>query len=514
MPALLTSTSSRPKCSRVAATALLDLLEVGDVHLQRQRADLLGQVGARGRVAQPERDVRARLGERDRDRAADAAGRARDQADLPLESEVRHAATLTLKAFWSNPDQVLYIYGCGYGADGTRHRAPGRPGRARLRGRALPPAAGGGLLLPEGGLGRPGPDPARGAGCAGLHARHARPVPGDLRDLEGRRGALRDRGRGLPGPEPRPPGRRARRPAVGARPRRLLRPAQGAAAQRARSPTSTPGSPACAATSRPRAPARPSSPGTPSTSAGSSTRSPTGPTRTCGATSRARPALQRAARPGLPDDRLHALHACPARGAKAAGPAPARPSAACTPERPRPRRRRPRRRASRSRPAEPEHVGEDLLRVLAERRRAPRAASRPAAVSSSGEAGHEVRADPGLLDRGEHRVLLGGARVLVARAGGTSGTGPQETPVPSNAARTSSSERASNHGPQHRRDDVARAEAPVLGGEVVARDALAASGTPRAVPVTSCSAVHWRPVSATTITRRPSLVPKSWPKAP
>ena len=45
MPALLTRTSSRPKCSRVAATAVLDLLEVGDVHLQRQRADLLGQVG-------------------------------------------------------------------------------------------------------------------------------------------------------------------------------------------------------------------------------------------------------------------------------------------------------------------------------------------------------------------------------------------------------------------------------------------------------------------------------------
>ncbi len=35
-----------------------------------------------------------------------------------------------------------------------------------------------------------------------------------------------------------------------------------------------------------------------------------------------------------------------------------------------------------------------------------------------------------------------------------------------------------------------------------------------AVPVVSCTAVHWRPVSATTITRRPSLVPKSWPNAP
>ena len=34
------------------------------------------------------------------------------------------------------------------------------------------------------------------------------------------------------------------------------------------------------------------------------------------------------------------------------------------------------------------------------------------------------------------------------------------------------------------------------------------------VPVTSCTAVHCRPVSATTITRRPSLVPEPRPKAP
>ena len=68
--------------------------------------------------------------------------------------------------------------------------------------------------------------------------------------------------------------------------------------------------------------------------------------------------------------------------------------------------------------------------------------------------------------------------------------------------------------PQHRGDQVARAEAPVLGGDVVAGDALEAAGTPRRSRSTSTSAVHWRPVSATTITRRPSLVPKSWPKAP
>ena len=121
-------------------------------------------------------------------------------------------------------------------------RTPIPPSRRRIwrssmptacsrRGRALPPAADRRLLLPEGGVRRPGPDPARRAGRPGLHARHPRPVPGDLRDLEGRRGALRDRGRGLPGPEPRPAGRRARRQAVGARPRRLLRPAQGRAAQ-------------------------------------------------------------------------------------------------------------------------------------------------------------------------------------------------------------------------------------------------------------------------------------------
>ena len=49
----------------------------------------------------------------------------------------------------------------------------------------------------------------------------------------------------------------ARRPAVGARPGRLLRPAQGAAARARRSPTSTPGSPASAAS---RAPSRAKTP--------------------------------------------------------------------------------------------------------------------------------------------------------------------------------------------------------------------------------------------------------------
>ena len=53
--------------------------------------------------------------------------------------------------------------------------------------------------------------------------------------------------------------------------------------------------------------------------------------------------------------------------------------------------------------------------------------------------------------------------------------GPQDTPVPSNAARTSSSVRAPNHGRSDGGDQVAGAEAAVLGGEVVAGDALEAA---------------------------------------
>ena len=109
---------------------------------------------------------------------------------------------------------------------------------------------------------------------------------------------------------------------------------------------------------------------------------------------------------------------------------------------------------------------------------------------------------------------------LASEARGSSSTswrnvwyGPQDTPVPSNAARTSSSERASNHG---RRTAAIRSRAPKRPSSDETSWPVTASRlwNASAVPVTSISDFHWRPVSATTITRRPSLVPKSWPNAP
>ena len=78
-------------------------------------------------------------------------------------------------------------------------RARGRLGRGgdRVRGRALPSAADDGLLLPEGGVG------ARAHADLGVprrprvHDRHRRAVPGDARDLEAVRGALRRARRGV-----------------------------------------------------------------------------------------------------------------------------------------------------------------------------------------------------------------------------------------------------------------------------------------------------------------------------
>ena len=56
MPALLTRMSSRPKPATASSTARVDLIEVGDVHLQRQRApphrlDLRDQVAAGARTS-------------------------------------------------------------------------------------------------------------------------------------------------------------------------------------------------------------------------------------------------------------------------------------------------------------------------------------------------------------------------------------------------------------------------------------------------------------------------------
>ena len=70
------------------------------------------------------------------------------------------------------------------------------------------------------------PDQPRGAL---LLPRHRRPLPGDLRDARPARRAPRDRVRPLPQPDPRGAGRPARRRALEARPRRLLRAAQGRA---------------------------------------------------------------------------------------------------------------------------------------------------------------------------------------------------------------------------------------------------------------------------------------------
>ena len=79
--------SSRPKRSTTASTAGADLVEVGDVHLDAQRApahglDLGHQVVGGARRAQPERDVGAGVGQGERDRPAEAARRAGDQGDL------------------------------------------------------------------------------------------------------------------------------------------------------------------------------------------------------------------------------------------------------------------------------------------------------------------------------------------------------------------------------------------------------------------------------------------------
>ena len=98
----------------------------------------------------------------------------------------------------------------------------------------------------------------------------------------------------------------------------------------ARSAASTPGSPAFAATSRRRVPTRRSSAGTPRTSCGRRTRSPTGATTTAGPTS---------ASAGCPTTRCTTAatrrsatrtRRCRAPAARAAGPDPTAPSAACT----------------------------------------------------------------------------------------------------------------------------------------------------------------------------------------
>ena len=141
------------------------------------------------------------------------------------------------------------------------------------------------VLVPEGGDG-----PARHAARARperarLRARHARPLPGDLRRVARGRAPLRHAGSrstrvrrsaGRPRRTATSSGRATRRSAA-----RSARSSRSAA----RSPTSTAGSPACAATSRRRARTRRRSAGTRRTSSGRRTRSPTGTTSAAGTTS-------------------------------------------------------------------------------------------------------------------------------------------------------------------------------------------------------------------------------------
>ena len=166
------------------------------------------------------------------------------------------------------------------------------------------------LLLPEGGVGAARHALRDRSRRPRVRARHPRPLPRDLR----RSGARSSAATGSRWRSSRADLARAgvdpRRGALGAQARPLLRDPQGRAARPRARAASTPGSPGCAATSRRPAPTRRRSAGTQTTSSGRQTRSPTGTTTRCFAyIARARPALQRAPRPRLRLDRLHALHA-------------------------------------------------------------------------------------------------------------------------------------------------------------------------------------------------------------
>ena len=99
----------------------------------------------------------------------------------------------------------------------------------------------------------------------------------------------------------------------------LLLGAEGRRARPRARRASTAGSPACAASRRRRARPRRSSPSTSAAGSGRPTRWPTGTSAACGTTSRARRALQPAARPRLRVDRLRALHASRGRTRRALG---------------------------------------------------------------------------------------------------------------------------------------------------------------------------------------------------
>jgi len=94
IPTLLTRMSIRPSCAAAWLTAGGDLVEMGDVHLQRQRPpphprDRLHDVGTAVDVAEAERDIGAGMGECQGNRAAEAAGGAGHQGDLAGQVETR-----------------------------------------------------------------------------------------------------------------------------------------------------------------------------------------------------------------------------------------------------------------------------------------------------------------------------------------------------------------------------------------------------------------------------------------
>ena len=227
---------------------------------------------------------------------------------------------------------------------------PGRPGRGRVRGleplRDAPDLEdsqrrGGARLRVErfhprlswpapsrrrlGDAGHAAADRARGAL---LHARHRRPVPGDLRDLARARGALRHQGRGLPRHQRSTEQRRLHGDELWERDRTTAAASARSTRCTGRSRASTPGSPACAATSRRRAPTRKST-GTPS-------RALEG--QPAGGLDRA-DVWNYISENDVPYNTLHdqgyssigCTHCTlPGEAARAAGPEATRPSAACT----------------------------------------------------------------------------------------------------------------------------------------------------------------------------------------
>ena len=85
--------------------------------------------------------------------------------------------------------------------------------------------------------------------------------------------------------------------------------------------------------------------------------------------------------------------------------------------------------------------------------------------------------------------------------------------MPANSSRMAARSRAANQG---RSNAAIRSRASKRPVSVLRSWPVACSIFSQAswICVTSCSARHWRAVSATTITRRPSPVSKSWPNAP